>query len=167
MSRRRRLLSIAHSYVVALNRRLAHAIAKEGDLWEVTAVAPSFFHGDLRQIRLERWPAEASSLEEVQAYLTGSPHLFAYGRRLARILTSDWDVVHCWEEPFVLAGAQVAMWTPPGTPIVYTTAQNLAKRYPPPFCWTERLSLERACGWMALGHTVAETLANRPGYRSK
>jgi len=76
-------------------------------------------------------------------------------------------MVHCWEEPFVLAGAQVAMWTPRRTPVVYTTAQNLPKRYPPPFCWTERLSLERASGWMAMGHTVAETLANRPGYRSK
>ncbi|MBN9163377.1 MAG: glycosyl transferase family 1 [Myxococcales bacterium 68-20] len=167
MSRRRRLLSIAHSYVVALNRRLAHAIAKEGEHWEVTAVAPTFFHGDLRPIRLEHGPAEASSLEGVQAYLSRSPHLFAYGGRLARILAQDWDMVHCWEEPFVLAGAQVAMWTPRRTPVVYTTAQNLPKRYPPPFCWTERLSLERASGWMAMGHTVAETLANRPGYRSK
>ena len=70
MSRRRRLLSIAHSYVVALNRRLAHAIAKEGEHWEVTAVAPTFFHGDLRPIRLEHGPAEASSLEGVQAYLS-------------------------------------------------------------------------------------------------
>ena len=46
---RRRLLTIAHSYCVALNRRLAHEMARAGgDEWEVVAVAPRFFRGDLR-----------------------------------------------------------------------------------------------------------------------
>ena len=53
----RRLLTIAHSYCVALNRRLAHEMARAGgEQWEVTAVAPRFFHGDLRPIPLEPQP---------------------------------------------------------------------------------------------------------------
>ena len=62
---RRRLLTIGHSYCVAVNRRLAHEMAREGgEDWEVTAVAPEFFHGDLRPIRTERMdsiPARAPS----------------------------------------------------------------------------------------------------------
>ena len=46
MARSRKLLSIAHSYVIALNRRLAHEMALLGrDSWEVTAVAPPFMGG--------------------------------------------------------------------------------------------------------------------------
>ena len=42
MPRPLKLVSIAHSYVVALNRRLAHELAKVGEgRWEVTAVAVS------------------------------------------------------------------------------------------------------------------------------
>ena len=43
-SRRRRLLSIGHSYCVALNRRLPEEIARVAG-WDVTVVAPSFFSG--------------------------------------------------------------------------------------------------------------------------
>src|SRR6516162_2325442 len=50
----RRVISIAHSYAVALNRRLAHEMARAGgDEWEITAVAPTFMQGDLRPIALE------------------------------------------------------------------------------------------------------------------
>ena len=41
-SRRRRLLSIGHSYCVALNRRLPEEIARVAG-WDVTVVAPRFF----------------------------------------------------------------------------------------------------------------------------
>ena len=59
----RRLLSIGHSYVVAGNRRLAHAIhhAAEGR-WEVVAAAPTYFHGqrDLRPTVLDTAPTSRS-----------------------------------------------------------------------------------------------------------
>jgi len=42
--RPRRLISIAHSYVVGLNRHLAWEIAQAGaPRWEVTVVAPQFY----------------------------------------------------------------------------------------------------------------------------
>jgi phosphatidyl-myo-inositol dimannoside synthase len=73
-------------------------------------------------------------------------------------------VVHCWEEPYVAAAAQVARWTPPGAALVFASFQNLPKRYPPPFGWMERYAVRRADAWIAFGHTVAETLVRRPGY---
>lgn len=167
-ARPRRLLSIAHSYVVAQNRRLAHEMARQsGGRWEVTAVAPSFFHGDLRPIPIEPFPEEQNGLEAVPVHLSRSLPLFVYGRRLAELLDRSWDMIHCWEEPYVLSAAQVGLWARAGTPLVYTTAQNLSKRYPPPFAWTERLAMRRASGWIAMGHTVARTLQGRPGYQGK
>ena len=63
MKRRRRIFSIAHSYCVALNRRLAHEMARAGGPdWEITAVAPAFFHGDLRSIELERSTMDYAAL---------------------------------------------------------------------------------------------------------
>ena len=111
MTRVRRLLTVGHSYVVALNRRLPHELAcASGGRWEVTVATPTFVHGDLRPIPLECFPDEASRLAPVPAYLTRRPHVMFYGRALRSLLREQWDVVHCWEEPFVAAGGQIARW---------------------------------------------------------
>jgi len=160
--RPRRLLSIAHSYCVALNRRLAHELAVAGGVeWEVTAVAPRFFHGDLRPIALEPYPGERCHLFPVTAHLSRLPHLFFYGRRLRTLLRQPWDLVHCWEEPYVMAGGQIARWCPQSAPLVFYTFQNLAKKYPPPFSWIERMCTRRCAGWLASGQSVAQTQLGR------
>jgi glycosyltransferase involved in cell wall biosynthesis len=83
---------------------------------------------------------------------------------LRTLLAQPWDLVHCWEEPYVASGAQVAALTPAGVPFVFATFQNLAKAYPPPFNWLERRVVRRADGWIAFGRTVHETQLGRPGY---
>lgn len=166
--RPRRLVSIAHSYCVALNRRLAHEMARAGgNDWEVTAVAPSFFKGELRPIKLEEYPGEQCKLESVPAHATGHIHFMVYGGRLHNILRQSWDVVHCWEEPFIFAGGQVAMWKPRGAALVFATFQNIQKHYPPPFSWIERYAMNKASGWIAFGHTVDQSLASRPAYSTR
>ncbi len=159
-----RLLTIGHSYVVALNRRLPHEIVRCGQgRWEVTVVAPRFMQADLRPIHLESFPEEACRLEGVAAYATRYPHFMLYSRRLKQLLAEPWDLVYCWEEPYVLAAAEVARWHR-STPLVYYTFQNLSKRYPPPFSWVERYCLRHAAGWVAAGQTVREVLVQRPIY---
>lgn len=169
MNRPRRILTIAHSYVVALNRRLAHELAcVGGGAWEVTAVTPTFMYGDLRPIPLESQPGEACRLEPVHVYLSRHPHIMVYGSRTRSVLQqSAWDIVHCWEEPFILAGAQIAGWTPPSSALLFATFQNISKSYPPPFAWLERYSLRRAAGWIAFGHTARTALGLRTGYRDR
>jgi glycosyltransferase involved in cell wall biosynthesis len=163
------LVTIAHSYGVALNRRLANEMAKVGgDDWEVTAVAPEFFHGDLRPVPLERDPSghEACRLEPVPVRLSSRMHVMLYGRRLRTLLREPWDVVHAWEEPYILAGGQIAWWAPRDAAYVFYTFQNLAKRYPPPFSNIERYCLDRCAGWLAAGESVAEAQRTR-GYGRK
>lgn len=163
----RRLLSIGHSYCVALNRRLAEEMTRAGgSSWQVRAVAPSFFHGDLGPIRTQQNPREICGLNTVKAYLTRSLHMFFYGVRLHELLREQWDMVHCWEEPYVVAGWQVARWTPKKTPWVFWTAQNIYKNYPQPFASMERYCVNRCAGWLACGATTLASAAKR-GYEGK
>jgi phosphatidylinositol alpha-1,6-mannosyltransferase len=163
----KRLLTIGHSYVVGLNRRLAHELAVEGaGEWEVTAVAPATFHGDLRRIPLEPVPSEANALETLPLVLDRVPHLMWY-RDLDRVFKANWDVVHCWEEPYVHCGAQIARHTPSAARLVIATFQNIAKRYPWPLRAFERTAMGRADGWVAFGQSVHDTLESRDLYRDK
>jgi glycosyltransferase involved in cell wall biosynthesis len=84
------------------------------------------------------------------------------------ILREPWDVVHCWEEPFVLSAAQIAKAAPARSAFVVSSFQNIDKRYPWPLRAFERSVLHRAAGWIAFGETVHETLMARAGgYRDK
>lgn len=165
--KRLRLISVAHSYAVELNRRLAHEMARAGgDRWEVVAVAPKRFQGtrDLRAATLHLHDAEPCQVESVPAIFTSQVHCFLYGLQLRKLLAESWDVIHCWEEPYILAGWQITRWARPKSVVVMVTAQNWSKNYPPPFNWTERATMRRAAGWIPFGQTIVEALRERPGY---
>ena len=167
MPAERHLVTAGHSYVVAENRRLAHEMALAGrGRWRVTAVAPPVFAGDLRRIALEPIADEACVVKAVPMRLQRSAHLTHYAS-LGRALPRDADVVHVWEEPYVLAGAQVARAAPDRARVVFATFQNIEKRYPWPLSAFERASMTRADGWIAFGHTVGQILAPRRGYAEK
>ena len=167
MPKQRRLLSIGHSYCVALNRRLAHemAVASNGD-WDVHVVSPKHMRAGLRPMEMEPAHEESCRLEGVTAHFTKYVHVMLYGRRLNELLQQPWDLVHCWEEPYILAGGQIAWLTPRNTAFVFYTMQNIVKSYPPPFSWIEKYSLDRCDGWLAVGNTVVDTLMQR-GYERK
>jgi glycosyltransferase involved in cell wall biosynthesis len=102
----------------------------------------------------------------IKLYFPRHIHGRFYERRLRELLGQSWDLVHCWEEPFNPAGAQVAWWTPREVPFVFWTAQNLPKRYPPPFTQLEKYTLERAAGGRACGQSIVATMLPR-GYERK
>jgi len=163
---RRRLLTIAHSYSVSVNRRLAHELAATGE-WDVTAVAPAKFHGDFGWHVLKAEPGERCAIAPVPAYFTRPVHLMLYGRKLFEWLRQPWDLVHCWEEPYVAAAGQVAARTPARVPLVFATFQNIDKQYPPPFRWIERRVLDRADGLIAFGRTTFDLMTTRGFPRSR
>jgi glycosyltransferase involved in cell wall biosynthesis len=156
-------LTIAHSYCVDLNRRLAQELAASRE-WDVTAVGPARFRGDFGWHTLQPHLPEACKVVPVPVHFNPPIHLMIYGRLLAQLLREPWDLVHCWEEPYVAAAAQVAYSTRRDVPIVYATFQNIEKRYPPPFGWVERYTMARAAGIIAFGRTSREVAVQRaPG----
>jgi glycosyltransferase involved in cell wall biosynthesis len=158
--KRKRLLTIAHSYCVDVNRRLAHELALDGS-WDVTAVGPARFHGDFGWHTLAPRGDEPCRVVPVPVHFSRSMPVMLYGRGLAALLRQPWDLVHCWEEPYVAAAAQVALATPRNVPLVFATFQNISKAYPPPFNWIERYTLARASGMIAFGQTVFEVMSRR------
>ena len=160
----RTLLTVGHSYVVAENRRLAHEMALQGrGRWRVTAIAPSAFRGDLRDVQLEPIEGEACEVRRIAVRFDRSPHFMWYSG-LRRAMAGTWDVVHCWEEPYVFAGAQIARTSPPESALVVATFQNISKRYPWPFSAFERRTMARADGWIAFGQSIGRTMESRDGY---
>ena len=165
-----RLLSIGHSYAVGANRQLAHAIQRAaGGRWEVQIAAPSYFRGnDLRPVAYEPAEGEVAPVTPIPAYLTRYIHTFAYSpRRLRELMRQPWDVIHAWEEPYILAGAELAAFAPKSARFVFRTAQSLNKHYMPPFNFFERYTVNRAAGWICSGTKVAEMLLQRPGYAAR
>jgi glycosyltransferase involved in cell wall biosynthesis len=162
-----RLLTVGHSYVVALNRRLPNEIARvTGGRWQVSAVAPEYVRAELRDIAVEHDAKELCRLEVVGLYATRHLHVMAFGLRLREILRQGWDMVHIYQEPYIVAGWQTAWWTPKSTPLVFFTAQNISKKYPPPFSAMERYCLDRCAGWIACGNTVTDALLQK-GYGTR
>ena len=157
LAARRRILTVGHSYVIGVNRRLAHELELVGaGSWEVVCVAPQKYRADHGWAEFRALPAEPCRSLGVRAFGTRSPHLFAYGPALRELMREPWDVVFGWEEPYVVAGAQLAAWTQRKSSFTFLTFQNIRKRYPPPFSWLERYTLTRSSGWLYSGHSVFE-----------
>ena len=148
-----RLLTIGHSYTVSANRRLARAIQQAGaGRWCVTVAAPTYFrgHNDIRPAELRVGPNEVCPVVPLRAYATGFVHGFFYSAELRSLLARGWDMVHAWEEPYILAGGQIAWGTPAPTRFVVRSAQSLPKCYPRPFAQIERGSSPPVARWTSL-----------------
>ena len=95
----RRLLTIAHSYVIGMNRRLAHELAVQSrGAWEVTAIAPARYKADLGRISVQPVDGEANRVVPLAVRFDRVPHVMWYSG-LGGVMQAKWDVVHCWEEP--------------------------------------------------------------------
>lgn len=159
-----RILTIGHSYVVRLNRSVPAALAALPGV-ELTIAAPAAFDGDLRSMELEGLVGgERYELVPLRTRLSRWIHVFSYeNRALFRLIREGrFDIVHAWEEPYILAGWQVARAvSAAGARFSFRTAQSLVKDYPPPFNLFEKQSFARAQGWVAGGQLVYEAMLAR------
>ena len=166
MSRVLRLLTIGHSYTIAMNRALIREVARHPS-FEITVAAPNYFKGDLQEITLDPEPSDSKlRIVGLDAQWSGLIHIFKYQpRALSQLIREgSFDIVHAWEEPYIYAGYQIAHAID-STPIkfCFRTAQNIVKWYPPPFGCFERAVRARSQGWIAGGHLVHQAMLRR-GY---
>jgi glycosyltransferase involved in cell wall biosynthesis len=140
------VLRISHSGVVTAWRERERVLRRRGvDLTLVTAA---------------RWDEGGSLVDfaasgdafavPVRTFGT-HPNLFVFDPRPLWRLLGDgrWDLIDMHEEPFGTAVAEVLVLRRlrcRRTPFLVCSAQNLEKRYPPPFRWFERWSLRHAAG---------------------
>lgn len=92
-------------------------------------------------------------------------HLHFYPGISKVIAGEEWDLVHIDEEPMNLATYLVLKaCRKHEIPAVFTTWQNIMKRYPPPFAYFERYIHKNAAGGIAGNPEALEILRCR-GYR--
>jgi glycosyltransferase involved in cell wall biosynthesis len=153
-----KILSIGHSYVVGVNRRLVNEMARISDgKWEVHVVTPSKLNNDFRHFEYRAESTDICSISSVPVYFDRPIHIMSYDWRIADILKSNWDIIHCWEEPYIVAGAQIAYLTPKTAKLVYYTPQNIEKKYQMPFSIFEDMALKKMSGLIGVGQTATQT----------
>jgi len=155
-----RVLRVSHSASVAQWRGRERALASAGV--DVTLLTAREWHAGGTRQALEPQPGER--VEGVRTF--GShPALFVYDpRALWRALGAPWDVLDIHEEPFALATAEILALRAlrrVSTPVVLYTAQNIRKRYPPPFRWLERWALHSASGISACNQDAAGIVVDK------
>jgi glycosyltransferase involved in cell wall biosynthesis len=156
-----RVLRISHSAVVTAWRQRERLLRRDGvDLTLATAV---------------RWDEGGSLVSFIPAgddfavpvrTFGRHPNLFVFDPRPIWRLLGDgpWDLLDLHEEPFGLAVAEVLVlrWLRArGTPYLVCSAQNIDKRYPPPFRWLERWSLRGAAGAYTCNTEAGEILRRK------
>jgi glycosyltransferase involved in cell wall biosynthesis len=168
MTPRVRILTIGHSYTIAMNRALIREIAKFPE-FDVTVAAPDRFHGDLRPLVIDAEPVGSLvALRSLHARWTKHIHVFQYEATALRELMRKrpFDIVHAWEEPYIYAGYQIAKAVEPtASRFCFRTAQSYVKWYPPPFSYFEKRVVARAQGWIAGASLVHKAMLAR-GYPS-
>ena len=95
MSEKIRVLSVGHSYVVAMNRAILRELA-EDPAFDVTVGAPALFKGSLRTIEMEPEPPGSKlKVVPVRAHLTRRMHIFTYNHfDLRRLFQQGFDCAH-------------------------------------------------------------------------
>lgn len=159
-----RVLRVAHHGVVtAWRQRERELLNLQVDL---TLVSAKRWNEGGREVELDA--GEDRFVTALPTFGT-HPNAFLYSPvPLWRLLGQEWDLLDLHEEPCSLATAQVlAMRKLRGlrTPFVLYSAQNINKRYPPPFRWFERYALRRAAG-VYVCNTEAGTILRRKGLRA-
>ncbi|HTR70433.1 MAG TPA: glycosyltransferase [Mycobacteriales bacterium] len=88
------------------------------------------------------------------------------GALAASVMAADPDLVDLHEEPFSAVTHQLLGVLPRGLAVVGYSAQNLDKRYPPPFTGWERTAFARMTGMYPCSRQAASVLRGR-GYRGE
>jgi glycosyltransferase involved in cell wall biosynthesis len=141
---RLRVLRVYHSGVVAAWRQRDRQLNSLGA--EVTLISPARWNEGGTVVHLD---AGGDTFVRRTRTLGRHPYRFLYEPlALWRVLRRErFDLIDVHEEPASLAAAEVQLiaWLAGHrSPFCLYSAENVAKRYPPPFRWLERIALRRA-----------------------
>jgi glycosyltransferase involved in cell wall biosynthesis len=89
-------------------------------------------------------------------------HVYADGRLVGRVIDElRPDLIDIHEEPVSAVARQWLRAAPPGLPVVMYTAQNIDKRYPPPFSRYERSAHRRVDAFYPCSRQAASVLRGK------
>jgi glycosyltransferase involved in cell wall biosynthesis len=135
-----RVLRIYHGGRDHAHRGRDRALAALGV--DLTLVVPRDWPDDAAEQRVSE---KSLRIVELPVRRAGDVNRHRYAGELAEVVESTQpDLLDVHEEPVSVAARQWLRAAPATLPIVMYTAQNIDKRYPPPFAEYERRALRRA-----------------------
>lgn len=147
---------ISKACVVGAYQRKLEEIAR-CDGVELAAIVPPGWREAGRMIPLERAHTRGYDLLVEPILFNGFHHLHLYpglGRQVRRLRP---DVLHVDEEPYSLVTFQaMRLGRAIGARTLFFTWQNILRRYPPPFRWTEAYVLQHTHHAIAGNHEAVQ-----------
>ena len=161
-----RVLTIGHSYTIAVNRAIVRSLA-QSDEFDIVVGAPSVLHGDLRRVTIEPEPVHSHlRLVGLDVTFDRFPQLLRYDEvQLKRLIgRGSFDIVHMWAEPWTSSAHQIVCAIGRRRArVAFWTFENISRDLPSPHREFERAVVDRADAWLAAGELVYETRVKR-GY---
>jgi glycosyltransferase involved in cell wall biosynthesis len=161
-----KLLIVSHACATPVNQQLFAEVQRQST-WNLTLVGPSRWIDDYQNERfLQRLPGFSARLIPIPVWMNGNVPLHVYSSTFRSVLHAVRpDVIYVHHEPYAAATAQVylanRMWH--GCPIGFFTWQNLLKRYPPPFRYTEQM-VYRQSDFAFTGSESAASVLRQKGF---
>jgi glycosyltransferase involved in cell wall biosynthesis len=158
-----KVLKISHTAAVASYRARERALVSEFPV-ELEVVTPEFWpHLGLEH---SNDADEDFVVHRVATLGSGNVPLFAFAPGpLKRIIKQfQPDIIDIHEEPYSVSGFEavaLARRFAPQAALLYYTAQNINKNYPPPFCWTEQYVYSSCAAAYPCSSQAAEILTNK------
>jgi glycosyltransferase involved in cell wall biosynthesis len=164
-----RLLVVSHSAATPLNQQLYGEVVRQTG-WKLSLVIPSNWINEYAKL------CEPQLLSGVDAELipvpvgkSGNVILHWYKESITRLLREKApDVIYVNHEPYAAATAQVYLANQRSVrkPIGFYSCQNIIKRYPPPFRWTESMVFRQSSFCFPISAAVEGVLRTK-GYSSR
>jgi len=168
----RRILSISHSSVVAGYQDRFSEITRQSGI-EITLLVPERWRQFNRMVALEKTSDPGYRIVARQPFCWGLKnhglrnvtHIYPGMKKLIEEVKPD--IIELWEEPFSAVTAQTihaARRVVPYARIIFFSARNIRKRYPPPFSWFEQYAYRNADFAFIMNHD-AEEITREYGWR--
>lgn len=144
-----RVLMIHQALVTRSNHRLPELLAERADV-QLTVLTPPAWFEESRLVQQEKDYDPHYKIRQAKVWTFGSykPNLFAFQRGFRQTLRRvQPDIVDCYEEPFSLVMGQLLSRLhlhAPNAKLMFYSAQNIKKNYPPPFSQIEQWAFRRA-----------------------
>ena len=155
-----RVLTISKPYVAAAYRQKLTILAEQG--FTVGLICPPAWGSQLFEPDTE---GDRYWLKQLPIVANGKNHLHFYLGLGAAVREFKPDIINCEEEHYSLVTRQCLHAADSvGAKFLFYTWQNIYKKYPPPFAWTEQTVLNRSVAAVT-GNDEATQVLRAKGYR--
>src|SRR5262245_44389926 len=156
-----RVLRIAHSSLTPALRDRERALARRHPDVDLEVVTTDRWRE--AEIEVQALPDDLFTVTTARPHLSKHIKLFDYEPRhhISALRRHRPHLIDMNHEPYSVACAEVltlCRWFAPKVPIVMQTAQNIFRRYPPPFNWLERRAFRHISAAYVCSETVSEVV---------